>query len=139
MTKNTTKATNKIGQLKSRITLSVIKLMTYWVTTRTSPRETDREWHYRGKFWDWLVKLLSDMFTHIWLIFHHTKMLIRKRRGRTMRGHNYKIIRHYNTILGHKRWLLLDSKNQNLRANKSLNSKRQFDIMSNHFDFVKTI
>jgi len=25
---------------------------------------------------------------------------------------------------------LLDSKNQNLRANKSLNSKRQFDIMS---------
>jgi len=56
-----------------------------------------------------------------------------------MGGHNKKIIRHYNTILGHKRWLLLDSKNQNLRANMSFDPKHQFDIMSNHFNFVKTI
>jgi len=34
------------------------------------------------------MKLLSDMFNTIWLIFHHTKKLIRKRRGGTMGGHN---------------------------------------------------
>jgi len=31
---------------------------------------------------------LSDMFKNIWLIFCHTKMLIIKRRGQTMGGHN---------------------------------------------------
>jgi len=40
------------------------------------------------------------------------KLLIIKRRGQTMDEHNYKIIRHYNAILGHKRQLLMDSKNQ---------------------------
>lgn len=45
-------------------------------------------------------------------IFRHTKMLIIKRRGQTMGEQNYKIIRHYNAILGHKRQQLMDSKNQ---------------------------
>jgi len=58
------------------------------------------------------VKLLSDMFKNIWLIFRHTKMLLKKRRGQTMGEHDRKIIRHYNAILGHKRQLLMDSKNQ---------------------------
>jgi len=66
MTKNATKATKKIGELTSRIMLSVMELMTHWVTMRMSPRETDREWHNRGNLWDWLVKLLSDMFKNIW-------------------------------------------------------------------------
>ena len=58
-----------------------------------------------------------------------------------MGGHNQKIIRHYyNGILGHNEMAMLDSKNQNLRANKSFNLKCQFDLlMSNHVDFVKTI
>jgi hypothetical protein len=42
MTKNETKVTKKIVELKSRITLSVMELMTHLVTMRTSPRETDR-------------------------------------------------------------------------------------------------
>jgi len=52
------------------------------------------------------------MFKNIWLIFRHTKMLVIKRRGQTMGEHYTKIIRHYNAILGHKRRLLMDSKNQ---------------------------
>jgi len=52
------------------------------------------------------------MSKNIWLIFRHTKMLIIKRRGQTMGELNENIIRHYNAILGHKRRLLMDSKNQ---------------------------
>jgi len=45
-------------------------------------------------------------------IFRHTKMLIVKREGQTIGKHYTKIIRHNDAILGHKRRLLMDSKNQ---------------------------
>jgi len=72
-------------------------------------------------------------------IFHHTKMLIIKRKGQTMGEHYTKIIRHNNVILGHKKAAIDGQYKSNLRTNQSFNSKRQFDIMSNHFDFDKTI
>ena len=45
-------------------------------------------------------------------IFRHTKMLIIKRKGQTMGEHYTKKFSHNNAILGHKRRLLMDSKNQ---------------------------
>ena len=45
-------------------------------------------------------------------IFRHTKMLIIKRKGQTIGEHYTEIIRHNDAILGHKRRLLMDSKNQ---------------------------